>query len=61
MWLQRKAINYWADSGIKENYASIEHKNLSAVVIFIDFKKAFDTIHWGKMMILKAYKAFQTS
>ena len=31
-------------------------KNLSAVVTFIDFKKAFDTIHRGKMIkILKAY------
>ena len=34
----------------------IEEKNLSAVITFIDFKKAFDTIHRGKMMrILKAY------
>jgi hypothetical protein len=34
----------------------IEEKNLSAVVTFIDFRKAFDTIHRGKMIrILKAY------
>ena len=34
----------------------IEDKSLSAVVTFIDFKKAFDTIHRGKMIkILKAY------
>ncbi|XP_072033316.1 uncharacterized protein [Amphiura filiformis] len=34
----------------------IEEKNLSAVVTFIDFKKAFDTVHRGKMIkILKAY------
>ena len=34
----------------------IEDKHLSAVVTFIDFKKAFDTIHRGKMIkILKAY------
>ena len=34
----------------------IEDNNLSAVVTFIDFKKAFDTIHRGKMIkILKAY------
>jgi hypothetical protein len=31
-------------------------KNLSAVITFIDFKKAFDSIHRGKMMkILEAY------
>lgn len=31
-------------------------KNLSAILVFIDFKKAFDTIHRGKLMkILKAY------
>ena len=35
--------------GVKDN-------NLKAILIFIDFKKASDTIHWGKMLtILKAY------
>src|SRR6056300_1363575 len=35
--------------GVKEN-------NLKAVLTFIDFKKAFDSIHRGKMLgILKAY------
>ena len=35
--------------GVKDN-------NLEAVLIFIDFKKAFDTIHIGKMLaIMKAY------
>ena len=34
----------------------INEKNLSAIITFIDFKKAFDTIHRGKMLnILKAY------
>ena len=34
----------------------VNEKNLSAIVTFIDFKKAFDTIHRGKMLkILKAY------
>ena len=34
----------------------VKANNLSAVLTFIDFKKAFDTIHRGKMMkILKAY------
>jgi len=34
----------------------INSNNLKAVLIFIDFKKAFDTIHRGKMIkILRAY------
>ena len=34
----------------------VKANNLSAVITFIDFKKAFDTIHRGKMLrILKAY------
>ena len=34
----------------------VKANNLAAVLVFIDFKKAFDTIHRGKMMkILKAY------
>ena len=34
----------------------VKDKNLEAILIFIDFKKAFDTIHRGKMLaILKAY------
>ena len=36
-------------AGVKEN-------NLSAIITFIDFKKAFDSIHRGKMMqILRVY------
>ena len=34
----------------------VKDKNLEAILIFIDLKKAFDTIHRGKMLaILKAY------
>ena len=34
----------------------IKDKNLPAIIIFIDFKKAFDTIHRGKLIkILRAY------
>jgi len=34
----------------------VKDKNLEATLIFIDFKKAFDTVHRGKMLqILKAY------
>ena len=34
----------------------IRRKNLRAIIIFVDFKKAFDTIHRGKLIkILTAY------
>ena len=34
----------------------IHNKNLTAVMTFIDFRKAFDMVHRGKMIkILKAY------
>ena len=34
----------------------VKEKNLEAILIFIDFKKAFDTVHRGKLLlILKAY------
>ena len=34
----------------------VKANNLKAIMTFIDFKKAFDTIHRGKMLrILKAY------
>ena len=36
--------------GVKDN-------NIDAIFIFIDFKKAFDTMHLGKiLLILKAYR-----
>ena len=37
----------------------VKDKNLESILIFIDFKKAFDTIHRGKILakfILKAYR-----
>ena len=34
----------------------IKNNNLIAALVFIDFKKAFDTVHRGKMLdILRAY------
>tara|TARA_B110000881_G_C18427913_1_gene439345 strand:- start:378 stop:833 length:456 start_codon:yes stop_codon:yes gene_type:complete len=34
----------------------IKNNNLNAALVFIDFKKAFDTVHRGKMLdILRAY------
>ena len=42
--------------GLRRIIEGIHSNNLSAVITFIDFKKAFDTIHRGKMIqILKAY------
>ena len=39
----------------------VKKNNLPAVLTFIDFKKAFDSIHRIKMMkILKAYGIHQT-
>ena len=34
--------------GVKEN-------NLEAILIFIDFKKSFDTLHRGKMLLILKY------
>lgn len=34
----------------------VKAKNLSAAMVFVDFKKAFNSIHRGKMLeIMKAY------
>ena len=34
----------------------VKDNNIEAILIFIDFKKAFDTVHRGKLLlILKAY------
>ena len=34
----------------------VKHKNLPAVITYIDFRKAFDSIHRGKMIeVLRAY------
>ena len=35
----------------------VKSKNLTAIIIFIDFKKAFDSIHRGKVAkVLKSYE-----
>ena len=42
---------------LRQLIEGVKDKNLEAILIFIDFKKAFDTIHRGKMIaILKAYR-----
>ena len=34
----------------------VKSHNLQATIIFVDFKKAFDSIHWHKMLeILREY------
>ena len=41
---------------IRRIIEGVQHKNLKAAIIFVDFKKAFDSVHRGKMFqILKAY------
>ena len=40
----------------------IKSNNLPAIITFIDFRKAFDTIHRGKMLkILKAYGMYENT
>ena len=42
--------------GLRRLIEGIKANNLSAITTYIDFKKAFNTIHRGKMLrILKAY------
>ena len=44
------------DLGLTKNYRGVRAKNLQATLIFVDFTKAFDSIHRGKMeQILLAY------
>ena len=41
---------------LKRLIEGVKQKNLEAAIVFVDFRKAFDTIHRGKMMkILLAY------
>ena len=41
---------------LRELVEGITSKNLPAIITFVDFRKAFDSIHRGKLMkILKAY------
>ena len=42
--------------GLRRIIEGVKSKDLKAIVLFVDFKKAFDSIHRGEMMkILKAY------
>ena len=34
-------------------------KNLQATILFVDFTKAFDSIHWGKMEQILSTTAYQ--
>ena len=41
---------------IRRIIEGVKSKNLTAIIIFIDFKKAFDSIHRGKMAkVLQSY------
>ena len=42
--------------GLRRLIEGIKSKNLPSVILFLDFRKAFDSVHRGKMLkILKAY------
>ena len=44
---------YWPSVEFLKAY---RQKNLQAILLFVNFTKAFDSIHWGKMeQILLAY------
>ena len=34
---------------IRRILEGVSAKNLEATILFVDFTKAFDSIHWGKM------------
>ena len=55
-WLPEKKIRDVTNFEHPSNSWRCTCKNLQATILFVDFTKAFDTIHWGKMeQILLAY------
>ena len=57
-WTTTSQILYYilSDLALRRVIEGVKAKNLPAIILFIDFKKAFDSIHCKKMIkILKAY------
>ena len=56
-WVWTRLNHSHSDTGPEEDHRRGERKQpLPCIITFIDFKKAFDSIHRGKMLcILKAY------
>ena len=47
--VSKKVIHSISDSGITSSHRRSSCKNLEATQLFVDFNKAFDSIHRGKM------------
>ena len=55
-WFRRKGTTIGQRVALRHLLEAVRSNNLSSVLTFIDFEKAFDTIHHGKLMeILPAY------
>ena len=55
-WIQTQTFYKCTNTCSKANIEGVKSNNLQALLLFIDFKKAFDSIYGGKMLkILHAY------
>ena len=55
-WIQTRKVNSQQILVLRRLIEGVKSRKLPAVLTFIDFKKAFDSVHRGKMLkILEAY------